>query len=38
LLSAELLALHKPSEARAHRQEALRLDGDNADARALVAP
>jgi tetratricopeptide (TPR) repeat protein len=38
LLATELLALHNPSEARAHRAEALKLDADNADAKALVVP
>jgi tetratricopeptide (TPR) repeat protein len=38
LLAAESLALHNPSEARAHRAEALKLDADNADAKALVVP
>jgi tetratricopeptide (TPR) repeat protein len=37
LLAAELLGKHDPG-ARSHRDEALRLDPDNADARALVVP
>jgi tetratricopeptide (TPR) repeat protein len=37
LLAAEMLKAHDPS-ARSHRDEALRLDPDNADARALVVP
>jgi tetratricopeptide (TPR) repeat protein len=38
LLASELLALHHSSEAKAHRLEALRLDPDNGDAKALVVP
>jgi tetratricopeptide (TPR) repeat protein len=38
LLAGEFLLLHNPAEARAHRTEALALDADNADARALVVP
>lgn len=37
LLAAELVSIHDPS-ARAHKEEALRLDPENADARALVVP
>jgi Tfp pilus assembly protein PilF len=37
LLAAELLALHDP-KARAHKEEALRLDPENAEARTLVIP
>jgi tetratricopeptide (TPR) repeat protein len=38
LLATEFLVLRHPADARAHRTEALRLDPDNADAKALVVP
>ncbi len=38
LLAAESLAQRNAPDARAHRAEALRLDPDNADAKALVVP
>jgi tetratricopeptide (TPR) repeat protein len=38
LLAAELIVLHNPGEARTHRAEALKLDADNADAKAVVLP
>lgn len=38
LLATELLTLQRPSEARAQRMEALKLDPDNAYAKGLVIP